>query len=303
MSLLEDVLSYRPLILGSALLAFCVNYILSRLQEVSTHRRRPTSSEPIEPPVVPCWIPYLGSAMEMGQDGLAFIRKYSIQYSSPVFSATISGDVCHFLADSTLASLAFKPSTALSADAVVKTFLARTAGMDAGVIEAACADQALQKAIMSHFHQHVLKRKAIETNLALSQTILQKRVASMRGTNPSGSFQLPLYQLCLETIFAASVGPIFSETLGEPIENAHAFHDWLNAAPFLYAGMPSFLLRQGVRGQSFLTQRLKEPAFLDTMRPLLRVRLTIACIFSLLHLHVHTCILTHSVSSSSLETS
>lgn len=269
--MLNEILKFQPILLLSALVAFGVNYVVSRWQEVSTHSRRSNASAPVEPPVVPCWIPYLGSAMEMGQDILGFIRKYSSRYSTPIFSATISGEVCHFLADSSLDTIPFQATTALNHDTQVKNFLVRAVGADLDSVTRLFQQPELSKKFASILQQHIRSRKSTESSLQRAQTILRERLDYLHAKHSSEKewFSVPLYQFCLENVFIATVQPILSDSLGN-VENAHAFHDFSLATPSLLGGMPSFLVRQGVRGRKFLQQKYLHEAATDTLRPVLR---------------------------------
>jgi hypothetical protein len=78
-------------VVASVAAAVVVHQVASRPKKLPTDASRP--------PHLWSWIPYLGSAIEMGKGITSFIRSRASQLKSPIFTATIMGDKCVFLAD------------------------------------------------------------------------------------------------------------------------------------------------------------------------------------------------------------
>jgi hypothetical protein len=228
--------------------AFLTNYIVERYLEIY---RRPSHSKVysvetvIKPPQVAAWIPFVGSAVEMGRDICGFIRKYSDQFETPIFSATIGGKVCHFVADPKHVDMV------------------RCSGLDADVIVGAYADKPTLRKVNSQLQTNILKEESMQRNLKASQAVLKEHIIKLLPSGDGEWSKVGLYDFCLKIIFAASVGPLLSTTIsGEDM--AQNFADWGEGIPFLFANMPKLFLSKSIKArEKIVDAMMDEAALLD----------------------------------------
>jgi hypothetical protein len=246
--------------------AFLTNYIVERYLEIY---RRPSHSKVysvetvIKPPQVAAWIPFVGSAVEMGRDICGFIRKYSDQFETPIFSATIGGKVCHFVADPKHVDIGFTQTSKLDHSTLGAKFMVRCSGLDADVIVGAYADKPTLRKVNSQLQTNILKEESMQRNLKASQAVLKEHIIKLLPSGDGEWSKVGLYDFCLKIIFAASVGPLLSTTIsGEDM--AQNFADWGEGIPFLFANMPKLFLSKSIKArEKIVDAMMDEAALLD----------------------------------------
>jgi hypothetical protein len=247
-------------------IAFLTNYIVERYLEIyrrPSHTKIYSVDTVIKPPQVAAWIPFVGSAVEMGRDICGFIRKYSDQFETPVFSATIGGKVCHFVADPKHVDIGFTPTSKLDHSALGAQFSVRCTGSDADVIAAAYADKPTVKNVKSLLQTNFYKEESMQRNLKASQAVLKEQIIKLLPSGDGEWSKIGLYGFCQKIIFAASVGPLLSTAIsGEDM--AQNFADWGEGIPFLFANVPSFFLSKSIKArEKMVDAMMDEAALLD----------------------------------------
>ena len=247
------------------------------------------------PPHVTSMIPYVGSGIEMGRQGITtFIRKYGNKLQSPVFTATILGKRCLFINDPELLTVVFKPSLSskkkLDDLSLQKKFMSNALGMtDTELAEN--TDRVTMKAVIQQYHKHLFKGEWLEVSISKAQESFRNFVipsiddritnktetgrATSSSSSSSLSIQQDLYRFVQSAIFKASVGPFFSPLLATD-EAVQAFRDFDDGVTLLFEGstVPQFVTRVARAGRDKLLKLLQTDEFWNTAAPLMTERKT-----------------------------
>jgi hypothetical protein len=234
------------------------------------------------PPHVASMIPYVGSAIEMGQGITQFIRKYATKLQSPVFTATIMGKRCLFIADPELLTVVYKPSLSsqknkkLDDISLQKQFMTNALGMTQDEVAAATSPMIFKEGL-KQYHKHLFKGEWLEISIAKVQdmfrTVVIPALDDETATTTTGTTtepkQQPLYRFVQSAVFKASVGPFFSPTLATD-DAVKAFQDFDEGTTLLFQdGIPSFVTRVARAGRERLLKLLRTDEFWDTAAPLM----------------------------------
>ena len=119
------------------------------------------------------WIPYLGKALDMSSMPMRdFILKYAA--GQPVFTCTIAGDKCLFLANPKLVSLIYRDRPELDFNHLAMRFRKGVLGAKLGQ-----QMQELEKMDKSSYelmHKHFMKRDSLQDRVQVAQLMLLKQV-------------------------------------------------------------------------------------------------------------------------------
>jgi hypothetical protein len=231
----------------------------------------------LQPPRVFSWIPFVGSGVEMGQGILKFIRKYSQQFNSPIFSAVVGGKVCHFFASSEDVTIGFWPTPKLDQSALGKQFLINALGCTKHDCDNAYNDRQRVKQVFSLIQKHVMTKESQIINVEATQRVLKDRFDLLDETMSSSSlssatkngrsvssrngwYRTSLFDFTLINIFAAAVGPLISNDMATD-EAARDFLNWDEGIPLLFGGVPEFLLKQSVQAREKLVDSVMTSKF------------------------------------------
>mmetsp|Transcript_8841 Transcript_8841/g.22254 ORF Transcript_8841/g.22254 Transcript_8841/m.22254 type:complete len:551 (-) Transcript_8841:36-1688(-) len=250
------------------------------------------NSTPVElPPHVTSMIPYVGSGIEMGQQGITtFIRKYGNKLQSPVFTATILGNRCLFINDPELLTVVYKPSLSSSKSkklddlSLQKKFMSNALGMtDTELAES--TDPVPLKATVQQYHKHLFKGEWLEVSISKVQESFRTLVIpsiedtitneTSSSTATATTIKQDLYRFVQSAIFKASVGPFFSPLLATD-EAVQAFRDFDKGVTLLFEGgtVPQFVTRVARAGRTELLKILQTDEFWNTAAPLMTERKT-----------------------------
>jgi hypothetical protein len=217
----------------------------------------------VEPPRVRSWIPYLGLAPEMGHDIRGFIQKYCQRCGNvPVFSCTIAGRLCHFIGDSTHASVVYDASPKkLDGDAMKKFFMLKAFGVPMEVSDKVYGNDRVQK--LRHANSQSLLRK--ET---LQKTVQKAQKSILRvfekDLDMDGWVEVPLFEFVFQSIYVATFSAFVSEAMANK-ELIPYFRSFDLGLPKAMKGMPQFLLKDYIEGRDKMLEIIRSPKHQETM--------------------------------------
>ena len=227
---------------------------LSYIWNVIGNWRKRRATDAVTPPKVWAFLPFIGSAIEMGQDIRAFILKYSRKFDSPIFTATIGGVDCHFLAASEDTTMIHGRNKSLDGDTLGQQFIENVCG---GVGVKECyKDRAFLTKTMKNVQAHIWPMEALNKLVNESQSIINERFHALEHGIETGNWKkIGLYDFCLNHIYCASVAPVISVDIATE-EYAREFATFEKAIPLLFGGLPSFLAKKQVNARDSIVSRL-----------------------------------------------
>mmetsp|Transcript_18437 Transcript_18437/g.23724 ORF Transcript_18437/g.23724 Transcript_18437/m.23724 type:complete len:522 (+) Transcript_18437:168-1733(+) len=252
------------LLVGFTCTSLVLSYLWNVLNNMRKHLKK-SNSPPMEPPKVWSPFPFIGSAIEMGQDIRGFILKNSKRLESPIFTATIAGKECHFLADSLDTDMVYQRNKALDSNSLAIQFVTNVCGADDQEVQHIYNDKEWLKMSTKNVQHHVWSREAIAQLVPESQHILNERLDQCileMTNNKDGQQKIGLYDFCLKHIFCASVAPIVS-TMVATDELALEYAQFEKGIPLLFAKVPSIFLRKAISAREILIAKLGSSDFLE----------------------------------------
>ena len=205
------------------------------------------------PPHVWSWIPYLGSALDMTHDHLRnFILKHSKRLgNAKIFTATIAGSHCAFIADTDLVYLVFKDSILeIDSLSLQKRAMMNVFGETKEEVKK-CFVVPEGEIAMKMIQQYFVQNESLESTLQETQEILFHQIEHLVESKDDkleercsdGWSQMSLLTFCRKVIFFASVGPVVSKKLMDESFMSD-YTTFEKGIPFLFAGAPSFVTRK-----------------------------------------------------------
>jgi len=251
-------------------------YLLSRKSSV------PKEFEPDVkiPPHVRSFVPYLGSAIEMGKGIQQFVAKYSKQLNAPIFTATIAGDHCLFIGDSDHLAMVYKYSKVLDEFALQRQFTRNVLGITDEKDEEEMFNSPKAKPAIKQYHKHLFHEeglnKAIREVQKVFQDILPNLVAGTSGeTNTQAEWaHHTLYGMVRDCVFKASVAPLLSHHIATD-EAAKLFQDFDKGIPLMFAGAPSYLWKASQTARTKMLEIISHPKYLVGASDLIKDRKTL----------------------------
>lgn len=250
------------------------------LRRASTSNVSAVQEDFTRPPHVRSYIPYVGSALEMGAGITAFVRKYGQEkfQNSPFFTATILGEKYIFIADPEWLSLVFRPSLQKYLDefTLQRQFMKNAMGMtEEGVKEG--FQPAVTKAAHKHYIKYLFRGDALERSLGEVQRFFHRHVPTLCSVGPGG-VETPrdwtthrLYDLVTTAIFKASVEPLISSALVND-DAMNAFRQFDKGTILLFQDAPRFLTRKARAARDILMQYIASKEFWDGASELIHQR-------------------------------
>ena len=243
------------------------------LYKYSGNRSSIKSTNAIRPPHAWSWIPYLGSAIAMGSDVTQFIRSRSKQHKASVFSATILGEKCVFIADSEYLTIVFRAKYSKYLDS--KSLQIQFAKTVLNTSKQETNDtfrEDIDKAVGKLYHHHLFKGQELESAVGQVQDLFHKMVPELAAVDDKGGWiQQNLFDMSVRAVFKATMGPFFSYDLvtDEMYENFRAFDS--GVIP-LFNGAPNFLTEKARQARSFIQAKIESKSFWDSASPLMKDR-------------------------------
>ena len=254
---------------AASLTAFAFRVVYSKLQANKNAKNKlllKSGDVPVKPPHVWSWIPYLGSAIEMGTNVTQFIRKNSdANNHAPVFTATVLGDHCLFIADPEQLTMVFraKYSKNLDSFSLQKQFTQSVLDCTEEETNQNFGED-LTKVTGKQFHHYLFKGEELQNSMEQVQTIFHKLIPQLVNDddkNGSSSWkEHNLFDMVVRSIFKATMGPLLSHDIvtDEMYEQFRIFDSGVIA---LFNNAPSFLTRQTRRARAYLYQHITTPSF------------------------------------------
>jgi cholesterol 7alpha-monooxygenase len=245
----------------------CTSLVLSYLWNVLNNKRtklKKSNNSPTEPPKVWSPIPFIGSAIEMGQDIRGFILKHSKRLETPIFTATIAGKECHFLAHSLDTTMIYQRNKALDDNSMAIQFQRNVCGADPHELGSIYNDKEWLKMMMKNIKNHVWSQEAIAKIVPESQHILDERLNQciLEMTNNNGQQNIGLYDFCRRHIFCASVAPIVSKMMATD-ESALEYGQFEKKVALMFAKVPHIFLRKAISAREALIVKLGSSDLLE----------------------------------------
>ncbi|CAB9522261.1 25-hydroxycholesterol 7-alpha-hydroxylase (Fragment) [Seminavis robusta] len=267
----ESVEATRMMMIGTAVAALLLAMAISRLVQWLFSKTLPPDT--VRPPHVQSWIPYLGSAIEMGKDVVAFICHYGKQFQSPLFTATIVGETCVFVADPELMNMVFKPKYAryLDSYSLQKDFVTNVLG-------------GTPKDVQQNFHtdtikiggkqanHFILNRDSMGVSVGKVQDYFQKNIPEL-ATSTNIWTSHSMFSMVYQAVFKATAGPLVSDYFVQDESSWEAFQVFDKGVIPLFNKLPSFLTTKARQARSSLIQTLQSKAFQDQASPLMKARI------------------------------
>ena len=212
------------------------------------------------PPHRTSWIPYLGKALEMSSMPIRdFILKYS--QGDPMFTCTVAGDKCLFLADSSLVPLIYKDRQELNFSHLVERFLIGVMGVQDYSYFEKTTD--VTPKLM---HKHFLKRESLSDRIHVAQEVLIQQVDRLTNSTsiPNNEWQfIGLYELIYEMVFKATVASIVGDYLAQQ-QHLEDFQAFDKSFPLLFSNAPKFLTTKARQARERLLQAFSSDEYKAT---------------------------------------
>lgn len=225
-----------------------------------------------KPPHVFSFVPYLGSAIEMGDDITEFIRKYAKKFQSPVFTATIMGDKCVFLADPELSTIVYAPSFQQSIDdfSLQKQFTENVLTYSEESLKT-YYDRTLQKKMNSQFHHYISKPEELNKTLATAQDCFIKVVMPEICETTTEWKTVPFAETLIRAVFKGTMAPFISHDLAtdEAFQNFKIFDSGII---MLFNQAPAFLTKAASTARGYLLEKCLSAKFWESASPLMKAR-------------------------------
>lgn len=172
----------------------------------------------VRPPHVRSYLPYIGSAIEMGAGITDFIKNKSKQLNNtPIFTATILGDHCIFIADSEYITTVFKPKYTKYLDALSlqKDFSTSVLTYTSQDIQEGFSINN-NKIANKQFHQYLFKKEELEKSMNKAQESFLKFLPQLTSTDKTWT-QHNLFDFVVTSVVKATLGPLLSDHLAQDI--------------------------------------------------------------------------------------
>lgn len=209
----------------------------------------------------------------MSADVLGFIRKKSQEKQASVFTATIAGDKCVFIADPEYVTIPFRPKFSKYLDGLsLQKQFSRTV-LDCNNSE---VDENFGKDITkvdhSLYHTYLFKNEHLEESIAKVNTIFHRLVPALADQDNHSWKQHNLFDIVVRTVFKATMGPFLSADLVSDDEIYDQFHIFDKGVIPLFNSAPNFLTEAARSARSFLQCRIGSKHFWDEASPLMMAR-------------------------------
>jgi cholesterol 7alpha-monooxygenase len=233
------------------------------------YRRRPNKDGVVEPPYVCSFIPYLGSALEMGQNSRAFIRKYCKKYDTPIFSATIAGTKCHFIGDSRFVTLVYEEKPQIDSFALGNDFLMRVCDMTKDELKEMYRDTHLVKKTQAQFNDLILSKPTLERAVSIAQAELLDLITKVPVTKNAWT-RLPMFQTVFVNVYRATMKAMISGHMAD--HGMDVFDDFDRGVPLIMAKVPAMFLPKAIKARDTLFEHLGSPMYVEKASQLMRER-------------------------------
>ncbi|PRP93189.1 Lanosterol 14-alpha demethylase [Enhygromyxa salina] len=195
-----------------------------------------------EPPLLRGSLPFLGVALPFGRDAMGFLAQAREDHGD-VFTLLVGGRRMTFVLDPMGVPEVLKAKP-LSFEPIGDEVMASAFGLPE--IRDLDGQEPLEKLARVY-----LKGQHLGPVTGRMEARLRRLLPELLGERR----ELELYRFIWELMFAAGTDALFGDALADP-ELARAFEDFDRDFPLMVAGMPDFMVKQGVVGREALVGRL-----------------------------------------------
>eukprot|EP00550_Attheya_septentrionalis_P006736 CAMPEP_0198294484 /NCGR_PEP_ID=MMETSP1449-20131203/22548_1 /TAXON_ID=420275 /ORGANISM="Attheya septentrionalis, Strain CCMP2084" /LENGTH=496 /DNA_ID=CAMNT_0043994445 /DNA_START=149 /DNA_END=1639 /DNA_ORIENTATION=+ len=239
-----------------------------------SRRRRTGKDGALILPHVRSLLPYVGSAIDMGGGINKFIRKHAARLGGqPLFTATILGDKCVFIADPEYLSFIFKSSLQkkLDSETLQKQFMTNVMSASPSEVDEIFDKDTLKKG-SSHYHHYLFKGAELERSTRLVQEFFIKLIPTLVSTTDKDAWtRHDLFSMVVSAIFKASMGPLLSGSVVSD-EAMQGFRDFDVGVVMMFNEAPSLLYRKSLKARAQLLKEMESSAFWKEASPLMKTR-------------------------------
>lgn len=255
----------------TALVAMQLSYMARSPRKMRT-TIFPDGTEVVLPPHLTSWIPYVGSAVEMGTGIVDFIRSKAQKLNSPIFTATILGDKCIFLGDPELQMLLFRPKYKKFLDGffLQKQFMKRVVKMTDEEIQESFVPSITKISAPQYLH-FLFKGQELERSMGRVQDYFTRNLPKLAASETEWT-RHPMYETVLAAVFSATMGPFLSDAMVDDEAKLEAFRDFEKGVVPLFNNAPHFLTSKARAARDMLTEFVSSESFWERASPLLKER-------------------------------
>ena len=220
---------------------------------------------PIPPPHVKAWVPYLGSAVEMGAGAVKFIQSRSKALQSPVFTATILGDKCVFVGDPECINECFnhKYDQHLDMKDLEQDFNLRIQDCNEEELKEVESSRTLERSLCKQFW--VDDRQALEQTMNAVQQQLRQQLLPKLVTPDQKWTQQDMYSMVYATVFQSTVGTVLAcRNLETDEKGLQAFRDFEKGVLMMCSHAPKVILQKAYHGRSVVLEKLANERHKET---------------------------------------
>ncbi|KAL3940513.1 MAG: hypothetical protein SGBAC_004964 [Bacillariaceae sp.] len=213
------------------------------------------------PPHWKSYVPYIGSGLQL-VSGLArdFITETAKKLNAPVFTATINGAKCLFIADSDLAFVVFKQIPEIDSMSLQRQALLTLSGIDPATAEEIVSDKEVQKRLYGQLHKYFLQTDELSKTTEAAQRVIWKILEATNLSTAGGEWKsFNLFEFSRDFVFFASAGPVISNGLETQEQLLEIYSKFEEGIPLLFADAPSFLTKESAAAREQLVQILMTP--------------------------------------------
>jgi hypothetical protein len=228
-------------------------------------------SSVVLPPHVTSYVPYLGSALEMGRGIRKFIAKYTRKFhGQPVFTANIAGNHSLFIGDPDHVTLVYKYAKYLDDFALQKQFTHNVLGVTSAKDEKEIFSD-LAKEANKQYHHYLFTDAELNKTVMEAQGIFQDILARMVDESGTKPHRLDLYRFVRDCVFKASVAPLISRHLAT--DEASALYEAFDrGVPLMFGEAPSFLFKDAADARQSLIGLISDDQFVEGGSDLMKAR-------------------------------
>mmetsp|Transcript_29679 Transcript_29679/g.39629 ORF Transcript_29679/g.39629 Transcript_29679/m.39629 type:complete len:519 (+) Transcript_29679:97-1653(+) len=250
-----------------AALVLSILYFLVQFRRTSKINAKLSSHGPgvVLPPHVKSYIPFLGSAIEMGKGTRAFIAKYSARLNSPIFTAKIAGNHCLFIGDPDHVTMVYRYTKYLDDFTLQKTFTRNVLGIVDKADEYECFYSDGAKQINKKlYHKYLFSDEELTKSVGKTQKIFQDLLPNLLDEKCEGEWsKYSLFAMVREYVFKASVAPLISEYIATN-QDVEAFRTFDKDIPLMFAEAPAFLTKKATHAREKLLENISNDKFMET---------------------------------------
>ena len=262
----------------------CTLFLITVLQQLHVRLRKWRSSARLPkgvvyPPHVHSFLPFIGSAIDMTNGCVrTFIEMHARRLQTPVFTATITGRKCLFIADSDLVYVVFKDHIR----EIDSLSLQKKAMIDVMGVPPSIVDDMFQnkkeftKEAMAQVHKFLVADQELEKSIQQAQIVLwdhlTNKLPSLFVEDNSHEWkQVGMMDFCRQLIYSASVEPLVSKGMVSA-ELIAAYKQFDDGFPLLFANAPSFLTMQTRWARARIVQAFQSKEVHDNFSPFMQAR-------------------------------